>query len=666
MSWLDAVPAALLSAVWLFVPGLLVTYGYGLRGFAAWGLAPVVSVAIVATTAVVAHIVGVPWSVSLVVGVALVVAVVVAVVMVLLRHRWPAAPVDPRRVTLAAAVGLVPAFVLGAITLMHGLGRPDALSQTYDAVLHYNAIASIVDTRDASSLTVGSLDIPGEPGSFYPAAWHDLVSLVVLAGGFGITLSVNAMSGVIAVVVWTVTCLLFVRQIVGKSAVAMAITGVVSVAFTAFPWDLLTFGTLWPNLLGMSLVPAGMALVLSVTGLARDDVIGRGRAWVMLPVAAVGTGFAHPNAIFTVIALSLVPIFAAVVIRTRRLRAEGRARRGTWELVLAVGVFLVFWALSDEMPIFNGVRNFYWPPIETPARAIGEAFFVSTTSYNALWLMALLVLGGLVLSRRIVEIRWVAASFVLNAILYVMTAGLNTPITHKFTGYWYNDPHRLAAMLPITMVPLAVVTLVWLGRQAAALLERWPRIVGALRGRAFAGVTFVIVVLLGVLTGGFYVTRHAALMQDAYVLPVGDPSVDFVDPSERAFFAEVGQHTPPDAMVANNPWDGSALLWALANRRVLFPHLEVTVSADELYLAKHLNNASQDPKVCEAANRLHVGYLIIGDGGFWPWDKRVHDYPGFADPGADNKAFQLILTYGPGLKLYRLTACGAPTSGPGA
>src|ERR1700742_3572949 len=105
MSWLDAVPVALLSAAWLFVPGLLVTYGYGLRSVAAWALAPVVTVALVGALAVVLGKLHVAWSISVVLIVALVVAVVVAAVGFALRRRWPALPADPRRVTLAAALG---------------------------------------------------------------------------------------------------------------------------------------------------------------------------------------------------------------------------------------------------------------------------------------------------------------------------------------------------------------------------------------------------------------------------------------------------------------------------------------------------------------------------------------------------------------------------------
>src|ERR1700743_972522 len=114
MSWLDAVPVALLSAVWLFVPGLLITYGYGLRSIAAWALAPVVTVGLVAVLAVVLGKLAIAWAVAVVLIVALVVAVVVAAIGFLLRRRWPALPADPRRVTLSAALGMIPAHVFAA------------------------------------------------------------------------------------------------------------------------------------------------------------------------------------------------------------------------------------------------------------------------------------------------------------------------------------------------------------------------------------------------------------------------------------------------------------------------------------------------------------------------------------------------------------------------
>jgi hypothetical protein len=656
MSWLEAVPVALLSAAWLFVPGLLVTYGIGLRSVAAWALAPVVTVALVGALAVVLGKLHIAWSVPVVLIVVLVVAVVVAAAGFALRRRWPAQSPDPKRVPLAAALGMIPAIVFAAIAFVHAVQRPDALSQTYDAVLHYNEIAYILDSKNASSLGISSLGNPGLAGSFYPSAWHDLVTLVVMSGGFSVPVSVNMVSAVIGLVVWPASCLLLVRQIIGRSATGMAITGVVSIAFTAFPWDLLGFGVLWPNLLGMALVPASLALVISVTGQAREDAIGKGRAWLMMPVALVAGGLAHPNAIFTVLALSLIPIGIALGRRTRRLSADGRRWRGIGEWVLAVVVFVGFWYWSTHTPIFRGVITFHWKVIDTPARAIGEALFESMNGYNALWVLALVTLGGALLGRRYVHLRWVVGGFVLSAVLYIIAAAFNRPDTQKFTGFWYNDPHRLSAMVPITAVPLAVVALMYLGKRLSALLERNPRLPELLRSRAFAASTLIVIVLLGLLTQGFYVGKHATVVQTLYVKPADRPSLEVVDAAEEAFFARVKRIVPPDAVVANDPWDGSPLLWALADRRVLFPHMGSSTTPDQIYLADNLNSAAFDPRVCEIANKLHVGYLLVGDHVFWPWDVRTQHYPGMADPGHE-KGFQLVASSGDKLRLYQLTAC---------
>src|SRR5690606_23851609 len=73
--------------------------------------------------------------------------------------------------------------VLMARTVIRALGAPDALSQTFDNIFHQNAVRYILDGASPSSLDLLSLTAtPGDP-TFYPAAWHDTVSLVLLSIG---------------------------------------------------------------------------------------------------------------------------------------------------------------------------------------------------------------------------------------------------------------------------------------------------------------------------------------------------------------------------------------------------------------------------------------------------------------------------------------------------
>ncbi|MDQ3786474.1 MAG: hypothetical protein M3422_04430, partial [Actinomycetota bacterium] len=465
MNWFDAAPSVLVASAWLLLPGAAVGYVAGLRGIAAWALAPVTSIALIAGTAVLAEMVGVDWSVWTVLVVC---AAAVAAVLPLRHKAIFTADADPGPVTLAGFAGLVPALVLGAVTVVRAIPAPDALSQTYDALFHYNALAYIQDSHKASSLTLAAFGNPDLPGVFYPAAWHDLGSLLMMSTGAGILDAANVVSVVAAVVLWPLSCLLFVRQLFGRHPGALAITGVLSTGFAAFPWDLLGFGVLWPNLLGLALAPAALAVVFTITGWVKDDAIGKGRAWLVLPVVLVATGLTHPNVLFSVAVLSLFPIAAAIGARGWRLHREARTWRGVAEFAAFVVVCGVVWYWTATTPAFAEVRETYWPPSGTPVDAVVEVALNATSKHDALWLLSAVVLTGVLAATRFRVLWLIVAGHVASAFLYMVAAALNRPDTMIFTGYWYNDPHRLAAMVPITGVPLAVGGIVFL---AAKLTE---------------------------------------------------------------------------------------------------------------------------------------------------------------------------------------------------
>ncbi|GHF63916.1 hypothetical protein FHX82_003125 [Amycolatopsis bartoniae] len=640
MSWFGSVPVGLVCVGWLLVPGLLVTYLAGLRGLAAWATAPIVTVAEAAALAVVAGKLGVAWSPLLVAVVCLVVAVVTGVVAFLVRRRFPPRQPDRRSATTAAVLGLVPAAVLGAVALARGFGEPDSLSETFDAVFHYNAVAYILDSHNASSLTLTNLGAPGAPDAFYPGAWHDLVSLVVSTTGGSIPVATNLFAAAVALLAWPLSCVFLVRQIFGPSRAALAVTGVVSLGFNAYPWGLLSFGVLWPNLLGMALAPASLGVVLSVCGLAKEDALGRGRAWLLLPVVVVGLALAHPNVLFSLIALSIFPVGTALIRRALR-----RPGRGLAEIAVAVAVFLLGWWWAATTPALATVRTMPWPPFTTPRHAVSELLRNATNTYDSLWVLSALVLVGFGYCLWRSGLRWLVGGQLLSCVLYVLSAGVNTAATQKFTGYWYNDSHRLAAMVPITAVPLAVAAILLLTH---AIRRGVPKAAPVL-------VASVLGVVLLAVTGGLYVHSHTTVLAGHYTEAAAKPGSRLVDDRERAFFARIKNEIPADARVAGNPWDGSILLWALADRQVLVPQFGVPETPDRTSVAQHLIDAATDPAVCAAADRLDVRYLLIGEEYFWPDSPGPKEYPGLADPGA-RPGFQLVDSDGP-LKLYRLTAC---------
>ncbi|MEU9817973.1 DUF6541 family protein [Pseudonocardia alni] len=671
MTWAQAVPVALVTAAWCVLPGALVARAAGLRGAVCWGAGPLVSVALVATTAVLAGRAGVPWGPGPVLGVTAVLALLCAAVSAAVRRvrrdraepganpgdRPPfllrAGPDGPLG-GIALAIGTAVTVAIGWLTVMLAFGPVDAISPTYDAIYHYSAVARIVQTGDASSLTLGELNSPGRP-SAYPAAWHDVVSLVVASTGASIPAASNLAAFAAAAVVWPLSCTLLVRQVVGRRAGALLVTPVLATAFTAMPWLLLNWGVLWPNLLGLALVPAGLAAVVTVLGLTRDSAVGRFRALLLGAAAVPALALAHPNAAVSLLVLGLSPVVVAAGITTvrqvrrRRFAPAALAPAGALAAVAAV-VWLLAWS-----PYLDGVRAFDWQASMGAREALTGVLWNGTNKRPELVVVSVLVVVGAVLALRHARTAWLVPAHLTSALLYTLAVAREGDLVTALTGAWYNDSHRLAAMVPITGVPLA--TLGVLGAAALAV-----RAVTALRR---AGTTperrrllavpavAVLAAALVLLTDGFRIGVHAAVIADAYRYETGR----VLQPGQREFLEAAGRATAPGAVVAANPWTGNGLLYPLTGRQVLFPHLSGTWTPDQELVRMRLHDVARDPVVCPALRATGVGYVIDGPVTWWPWDPRADTYPGLSEidraPG-----FEPVLSGG-GSTLYRITACDA-------
>lgn len=675
MTWLSALPVAVVALGWVLLPGLAVTGLLGVRGVAAWSAAPALSIGALAVSAVVAPLLGLPWSPA---TAAIGAAVLAGVALVLRRPTRGGPPRDDgdgdsdgdpdrdgtpgsARIRGAAALlGLTAAAAAAAVTTALGTGGLDRLSQTYDAVFHYNAVAEVLDTRNASSLVLGALAEPGAASAFYPAAWHDLVSLVVLTAGVPIPVASNVTAAVVAGVVWPLSCLLLVRHVVGRSAAAMLATPVVAVGFIAFPWSLMGFGVLWPNLLGLALLPVGLALVVALCGLGRHRALTRGQLVVVGTATVVALALAHPNTLFSLAVLALAPIGWWLATAVRALLVAGRWAVGGGILVALAAVAAAAVLVLDS-PLLLAVRTFDWPAFQTGPQAAGEVLLNATNRRDAAWALSLVVVVGAVVAVRAAATSWLVPAHLLSGGLFLLAASVESPIGAALTGPWYNDSYRLAAMIPVTGVPLAVLGLVAVGERAAPWLDGVRPGSGNDRPGLRAGVLSAAATAVLVLaSSGMYLREHADYLRTVYDPP---SEATLLTTQHRAFLERAAALLPPDAVVAQNPWTGSAVLWALTDRKVLFPHLDGSWTADQRYLADHLDEVATDGEVCAAARRLGIDHVLSGAVQFWPWDPRSGDYPGLDDV-AGAPGFELVTrAEGSSYALHRITACAATPGG---
>ncbi|GAA5229551.1 DUF6541 family protein [Arthrobacter cryoconiti] len=607
-SWAAAVPAILVAILIFFGPGFLLVRLAGGRTALALGLAPLVGTSIVSVAAESLRIVGAPWNLWAFVPVALACCLGTWLLRRLLRGSGSSVrPESERNLTRNILVSIGIAAALLAPRLLLIFGSAGNISQTTDDVFHLNTIRLMLDVGNGSIFTPALLNGDG-PGGFYPAAWHSIVSLVAGTTGVGIPASVNSVNLVIGALVWPAGAIFLARQIFGNRALTMFAVSVLTVCFAAFPFRLLDWGVLYPNFFAMALTMPlwGLALLL-LKQTASGDEVSVPMTWWLVLTAAPAAILAHPNALLAVIAL-VIPLIVARLwgLWNTNGKASASSKLRFRLSALYIGLLVIgvtAWISLRPIPLSNINTN---PPYTTIARAFGE-WLTGTNSGHlaAVGTLPLVVLGVVHLVRTRSNL-WLLGSYGAVSLLFIAVTGFPLSTLRTFlTGGWYDDYNRVIGLVVLVALPLAA-----LGATCAvdylrgALVTRWPATT-ALRSLAIS----LTLVLGGSLLISQVVTVNpaAASAQSRFNIAPGAP---MMSADEYRLFKRLDDLVPADAAIAGNPWNGSAMAYWVSGRHLIFSHIFVPMTPDRKLVARSLRRASFDARVCAAAKRLNIQYVL--------------------------------------------------------
>lgn len=667
VTWPAAVPVILLAIAVVLFPGLLVLAPMRLGLMARLALAGSVSVAVVGVSAIGASLLGVPFSfwqplLLAAVGGALVWVLHGRTVAHRYRYRYRHRP--------AWAIGLTWLGSTSVLAVVAFAAVPTAglVSQTYDNVFHLSAIAAILEHGDASSLTLRTLIETDKTFSFYPSGWHSLVVLVIQLSAASIPVATNAVWIAVACAVWLPGVVWLAQVLLPRIApTTVAVVALpIAVGFGAFPYGLLAWGTLYPTFLATALLPVAIAIpVLAHRAWhggspgRRVRTVGWGLGGTV--VAAVAVAFGQPRVLVTWALLLVVPAIAVVVgwIRSR-WRDGGRARtRVGWVLggcavVLVLGgvaafAYLVFRLQLFERPLDDRLGGPQAQAVQTPwegalqvlaqSALTGEGAQATAPSL----LLAAAIAVGAVVAWRSRRLRWIVATYLLVAVLFVLAAGSDDVVTKLATALWYKDKFRLASALPILGVALATLGVVTVARRIARPAAR----VAVSAGLAWlVALTSAIVLSLSV----------SGTIGRVFHMPVESAESEVVSQSQVSFFASLGDTVPADQRVLGDPWDGSAWTGVFGDREPVFPHVNGQWDPDRVTLAWFLADIETDPAVCEALDRLRVRYITYSPHAFGGGDPAGNHFPG---PHAAVEAglFEVVDAR-EDVALYRIDQCG--------
>lgn len=591
------------------------------------------------------------------------------------RGTFPFAIPDWTMLGLYVGVGLV----IATLCFVSFLGDPDSFIQAYDNVHHLGSMRGFLESGNwspfasTSYATAADAAIDPLPGTgFYPTAWHTLAALLASALGVSPMLAANAVNFLFVAVVLPASMFLLMKAVFPGQPGALAAGALCVLGFSAFPWMLISFGPLFPNMIAFCMVPA-----VAFCFMALFAPVGRGvraAAAVLFCFGIACCAFSQPNAVFTA-AVFLAPfcVYQAVRAADRLPVAPGHRRlvKVACGIAACLAICAIWFALY-RAPFLQGVVSHSWPAVYSKPHAIFSALTVGYRAVGTQIALAALVIVGMLATLRQRQLLWLSFSYAIMALMFAVSVSSDGPLQHLLTGFWYTDSFRTAASAALFAIPLASLGL-WTAVRWCASLAGKARPQASYRNRvlACACAASAVLVLANYAPGLSVPVRSADQPAFTAVLnslrQQNDPTVpDVYANDERAFVQRVEEVVPPGEVVLNIPDDGSALAYGVDGLRVYYRYLRIYGTESETeqstLIRTRLASVATDDRVKEAVRSVGAHYVLLLDNeGPASASPRFFTYEGGENwKGAeavsdDTPGFEVVLSEGD-MRLYRITA----------
>lgn len=559
------------------------------------------------------------------------------------------------------------------------LDGPASFSQESDNTAHLGYIQSFLASGNYSVLDVSLYhDIQGNnasptgrsSGSFYPAAWHCVAALAASLVGSTAPIAANAALLTFIVVVFPLGVYLFVRYISNDNKTILCCGSVISLAFAAFPWGMITFGPLYPNMAAYSCVLPTACLFIYFC----DSIRAKNNAIDFTSLALFFVGLLtlavlQPNAVFTVGVLLIAFCFKAIYKATGKINPLIRG--------LCLAAFLivvgVLWIFLYELPFLQSVVSFAWEPFTSIRQAVVNVAVLSYGGSTAQLFLAALVLAGILYCFAKRKNRWLVVTYLITCFLVLIASFADGSLRSFFTGFWYTDSYRIAAMAALAGIPLAALGLYSVFK---ALGKAWiicTRLCCVSGERSISGIGVVVLFILSICL--IYYPTFSVLGIGTIGTPFGDfearwhdenhsVNICIMDGEEEHFLEKVSQTVLKEDLILNIPDDGSVFAYGAYDLNVYYRRTGVAAigkeAIDSELIRLNLVNYSNDFEVQKAVEESGAKYLLVLDQGddinknrYWFGHYNSEEWVGIDAVNDSTPGFKVVLSEGD-MRLYEI------------
>lgn len=610
--WIDLLIQLIFLCAVVYVPGYFMMFALGIGGVRAICFAPLPSLASYYVTAMALVNLSVPSSWAGIVAP----FCLLALFFFLLRikgHKHVGLSdrsSDYKTLGLYIVMGSVVTFFVYVVSL----DSAASFLQQYDNYAHITRIRSFLDSgyfAEASLLT-------------YPSLWNCLGALAADFWGGYVSVAANAVNIFILALVFPVSLFGLFRSMFGSDKTQLRISALLVGVFAAFPWGFVSFGPLYPLLLGNSLLLVVISVLIEFAPSSSYREFLRG--FVLFAVGCVALAVSHPSTIFAGIALTFPFLCSCIYRRFSCGEACGKGRRRV--AVIAVAAFLaglgLFWFACYKSAAFSSVVSFNWPSFATKSEALVRIGSFYLLRYGAPQLMiAAVVFIGVGVSMYSRRCRWTLVSLLVTIAMYFSTVATEGTIKHVLTGFWYTDSFRIAALVGIAAMPIASIGLnaIWKFACNVSSVVRGGIALDR-RGIVYMGAGLSLVFLCGVFLPSFTVPSDINIVTAFGALSGSVRAENSLKVNDRAFdleeikFANKVKDVVGDAKVQNYPYDGSLYAYALCGvdvtERQWGGYLADT-DADRNAIRTKLNECGSNVDVRNALLNEDIEYVMILD-----------------------------------------------------